>query len=31
MNDQPAADGDAALAKLRNRIDEIDARVQSLI
>ncbi len=31
MNDQPASDGDAALVKLRNRIDEIDARVQELI
>ena len=31
MNDQPAADGDAALEKLRDRIDEIDAGIQTLI
>ena len=31
MNDQSAADGDAALEKLRGRIDEIDAGIQTLI
>ena len=31
MNDQSAADGDAALGALRSRIDEIDARIQALI
>ena len=31
MNDQPASGGDAALMELRNRIDEIDARIQMLI
>ena len=31
MNDQSAADGDAALLALRGRIDEIDARIQALI
>ena len=31
MSDQSTADGDAALEELRNRIDEIDARIQSLI
>ena len=31
MNDQSAANGDAALLKLRDRIDEIDARIQALI
>ena len=31
MNDQSASDGDGALAELRRRIDEIDARLQALI
>ena len=31
MNDQSAADGDAALGALRSRVDEIDARIQALI
>lgn len=31
MNDQSAADGDAALEELRGRIDEIDAGIQTLI
>ena len=31
MNDQSAAAGDAALLKLRKRIDGIDARIQALI
>ena len=31
MNDQSAADGGAALGALRDRIDEIDVRIQALI